>query len=49
MKSIVIDIHAHFTPKLVFERFDEHKTKFPGVALAREGKGVTLLSCSIIG
>lgn len=42
MKPIVIDIHAHFTPKLLFERFDEQKSKFPGVILGREGKGVTL-------
>src|SRR4051812_47483217 len=42
MKPIVIDIHAHFTPKSLFERFDEHRSKFPGVKVAREGKSVTL-------
>jgi aminocarboxymuconate-semialdehyde decarboxylase len=42
MRPIVIDIHAHFTPKLIFERFDEHKSKFAGVTLGREGKGFTL-------
>jgi len=42
MKPIVIDIHAHFTPKSLFERFDEHRSKFPGVKVARDGKAVTL-------
>ncbi|HYC45391.1 MAG TPA: amidohydrolase family protein [Burkholderiales bacterium] len=42
MKPIVIDIHAHFTPKLVFERFDAHASKFPGVKLKPEGKSYTL-------
>src|SRR6185295_509393 len=42
MKSIVIDIHAHFTPKLLFERFEDHRSKFHGVKLARGDKGATL-------
>ena len=41
MKQIVIDIHAHFTPKLVFERFEEHKAQFPGVTMRPEGKSFT--------
>ena len=36
MKSIVIDIHAHFTPKLLFERFDSNVEQFSGVVLTRE-------------
>ena len=42
MKPIVIDIHAHFTPRSLFERFDEEHSKFPGVMVARDGKAVTL-------
>jgi len=42
MKPIVVDIHAHFTPKSLFERFEENHAKFPGAKLAREGKSVTL-------
>ena len=42
MKSIVIDIHAHFTPKLIAERFDANKAKFPDVMLVKNDKGVTL-------
>lgn len=42
MKNLVIDIHAHFTPKLVFERFDAHSGKFPGVKFLRDDKGVRM-------
>jgi aminocarboxymuconate-semialdehyde decarboxylase len=42
MKPIVIDIHAHFTPKLLLERFDAHAAKFPGVKLVRNDKGAGL-------
>jgi aminocarboxymuconate-semialdehyde decarboxylase len=42
IKPIVIDIHAHFTPSLLFERFDSHAAKFPGVKLMREGKAVRM-------
>ena len=42
MKPIVIDIHAHFTPKLLFERFDTEASKFPGVTLKRDGRSITL-------
>jgi len=42
MKNIIIDIHAHFTPKLAFERFDAHAAKFPGVKLMRDDKGIRL-------
>ena len=39
MKSIVIDVHAHFTPSLILERFAAHAAKFPGVTLTRGDKG----------
>jgi hypothetical protein len=42
MKNLVIDIHAHFTPKLVFERFDAHAAKFSGVKFLRDDKGVRM-------
>jgi aminocarboxymuconate-semialdehyde decarboxylase len=42
MKSIVIDVHAHFTPKLMFERFDAASTNFSGVKLLRSDKGVAI-------
>ena len=42
MKSIVIDVHAHFTPKLMSERFEVNAAKFPDVKLVKSDKGVTL-------
>src|SRR5688500_17229019 len=42
MKPIVVDIHAHFTPKLVFERFDTRYADFPGVRLMRESHGTRM-------
>ena len=42
MKSIVVDVHAHFTPKLMSERFDAHAAKFLDVKLVKNDKGVTL-------
>ncbi len=42
MKPIVIDIHAHFIPKILFERFDAHAAKFRGVELLRDGKTVCM-------
>jgi len=42
MKNIVIDIHAHFIPKLVYERYDAHVAKFPSVKLLRDEKGKRL-------
>jgi aminocarboxymuconate-semialdehyde decarboxylase len=42
MKNIVIDIHAHFVPKLLYERFDASAAGFPGVKLTRDDKGVRL-------
>lgn len=42
MKNIVIDIHAHYLPALLLERFDAHASAFPSVKLSRTDKGVTL-------
>ncbi len=42
MKSIVIDVHAHFTPKLLVERFDASAAHFPGVKLLKSDKGVAI-------
>jgi len=42
MKDIVIDVHAHFIPKLLTGRFDANAAKFPGVKLLRDGKGVRM-------
>ena len=35
---MIIDIHAHYIPKLLFERFDAECAKFPSVTLKREDK-----------
>ena len=42
MKNIVIDVHAHFTPKLLVERFDANAAKFPDVRLLKSDKGVAI-------
>lgn len=42
MKNLIIDIHAHFTPKLVFERYNANVAKFPDAKLLRDDKGVRL-------
>jgi aminocarboxymuconate-semialdehyde decarboxylase len=42
MKPIVIDIHAHYTPNLLLERFESHAAQFPGVRLTRNDKGASL-------
>ncbi len=42
MKNIVVDIHAHFIPKLLYERYDANVAKFPGVKLLRDSKGIRL-------
>jgi aminocarboxymuconate-semialdehyde decarboxylase len=39
MKPLVIDIHAHYLPRLLVERFDAHAAQFPGVRLLRGGQG----------
>ena len=43
MKSVVVDVHAHFTPiPLLVERFDAHASAFPGVKLSRDGERVAI-------
>src|SRR5262245_15141459 len=42
MKPLVIDVHAHYLPRLLIERFDAHVEKFPGVRLLRGEQGVRL-------
>jgi aminocarboxymuconate-semialdehyde decarboxylase len=39
MPQLVIDVHAHFVPKCLFERFDAHAATFSGVKLLRDDKG----------
>ncbi len=38
MPDFVVDIHAHYVPNLVFERFAAHQSRFPGVRIF-EDKG----------
>jgi len=42
MKNLIIDIHAHFTPKLAFERLDANASKFPSVKVVRDDKGIRM-------
>ena len=42
MKNIVVDIHAHFIPQLLYDRFDANAKKFPEVKLLRDDKGVRM-------
>jgi aminocarboxymuconate-semialdehyde decarboxylase len=39
---MIIDIHAHFLPRLLYDRFDAEAAKFPGVQLLRGDKGTRL-------
>jgi aminocarboxymuconate-semialdehyde decarboxylase len=39
---MIIDIHAHFLPRLLYDRFDAEAAKFPGVQLLRGDKGARL-------
>lgn len=39
---MIIDIHAHYLPQLLFDRFDAEAAKFPGVQLLRSEKGMRL-------
>jgi aminocarboxymuconate-semialdehyde decarboxylase len=39
---MIIDIHAHFIPKFLYERFDAHAAKFPSVKMMRDDKGVRM-------
>ena len=38
----IIDIHAHYLPALLFERYDTHAAAFPSVKLIRSEKGVQM-------
>lgn len=42
MKTLVVDIHAHFTPRAILQRFDAHAAQFPGVKLLREGNNARM-------
>ncbi len=35
---MIIDVHAHYLPKLLIERFDAHRAAFPGVEVLRDDK-----------
>jgi aminocarboxymuconate-semialdehyde decarboxylase len=39
---MIIDVHAHFVPALLTERFDANAASFPGVALLRDEQGKRL-------
>jgi len=39
---MIIDIHAHYLPQLLYERFDAAAAAFPGVKLLRGEKGTRL-------
>ncbi len=40
---MIIDVHAHFVPTLLTERFDANAASFPGVTLLRDAKGKRLV------
>src|SRR5262245_29209980 len=40
--QFIIDVHAHFVPKCLYERFDARAAQFPGVKLLRDAKGVRM-------
>jgi len=40
MKDLVVDIHAHFVPQRLYDRFDAHAGQFTGVRLVRGAKSV---------
>jgi len=42
MQKLVIDVHAHFIPKFLYDRFDTNASKFSGVKLLRDDKGVRM-------
>jgi len=39
MKDLIVDIHAHFIPQALYERFDSRAASFPGARLLRDDKG----------
>jgi len=40
--ELIIDVHAHFIPTCLYERFDAQAAGFPGVKLLRDDKGVRM-------
>jgi hypothetical protein len=39
VKQLIVDIHAHFVPRCLIERFDREAAKFPNVKLLRTDSG----------
>ena len=39
MKELVVDIHAHFIPKLLYQLFKENSSRFAGVRLFQDEQG----------
>jgi len=39
---MIIDIHAHYLPHRLFDRFEAERDRFPGVQLLRDDKGVRI-------
>lgn len=39
---MIVDIHAHYIPKLLFERFDARHREFSDVQLLRDGAGIRI-------
>src|SRR5258708_25846004 len=42
MTKLIIDIHAHFIPKCLYERFDANAAQFPAGKLLPDDKGVRM-------
>src|SRR5437867_11504743 len=42
VKDIVIDVHAHFVPRVLYARFDANSAGFPEVKWLRDEKGVRM-------
>jgi len=41
-RELIIDVHAHYLPRLALERFDAHAQQFPSVQLYRGDAGVRM-------
>lgn len=37
---MIIDVHAHFLPRILIDRFDAHRAGFPGVEVLKDAEGV---------
>jgi aminocarboxymuconate-semialdehyde decarboxylase len=42
MNELIIDVHAHYLPRLVFERFDQHAKEFSSVQMIRDNTSTRL-------